>query len=316
MDAKREECGTRLPVSWLTLVLIAAAFNGGVSVVDKFVVENQIPDPIVLSFFTSTYGMISAIVMLFTLDVHLAPLRATLLAFSSGVAYLVYVVFYFAALGFNDAPVVVALTQISPVFSALWGFLLLDERFDSLTYAGVGIVLTGAVIISLERNEVEQAKTGLRLNIALKLMVVGSFVSSMSQLMLKHALEEISASDGFFWPRLGVFAGTSAMLALPSIRKRLWSAVRRIGRQVNLLIMCSEVMALVAVYVMTLAYSRGPLTLVSASGAVQPLFATLFMWLVNRIRAGTVPDRADRRLLALRLLPLGMIALGLHLLSR
>lgn len=302
-------------MGWLTLALIAAALNGGVSVVDKFVVEKQIPDPIIYSFFMSAYGMISAVVMLLTVDVHTAPLGATLLAFFSGAVYLAYIVLYFAALGYNDASVVVALAQTSPVFSALWGFLFLGERFDTLTYIGVGVVVAGAVLISLERNEDEQAKTRLRLNTALQLMVVGCFVNSISQLMLKYALEEISVWGGFFWPRLGVFAGALALLTLPSIRKRLWSAVRGIGWRVNLLIMGSEGTALGAVYTMTLAYDRGPLTLVSASSGAQPLFIMLFVWLVNRIRADTVPDKTDRRLLAIRLLPLGMIALGVYLLS-
>jgi transporter family protein len=303
-------------MDWLTLALIAAALNGGVSVVDKFVIEKQIPNPMVYSLFMGSYGIISAIVVFFAADIHIRPVGLTIMAFLSGTAYLLYIVLYFAAMSYNDASVVVALGQISPIFSTLLGFLFLNERFTMLTYLGVGLTTVGAVLISLERNEDTQLKRRLRINAALRLMVVACFIYSLNSFMLKFALEEISVWDGFFWPRMGVFAGALALLLLPSVRRQLSTALRNIGWRVNVLIMGSEGAALVAVYAMTLAFDRGPLTLVSASSATQPIFIMLFVWIVNRIRSDTIPDRTDRRLAIVRLLPLGLIAIGVYLLNR
>lgn len=303
-------------MNWLALAIIAAALNGGVSVVDKYIVAKRIPNPIAYSFFLSGVGLISAVIMLLTVDIDGTPLTATLLAAFSGTVYLAYIVLYFAAMGFGDAPVVVALAQITPIFSTVWGFIFLGERFDMLTYVGVATIIVGSILISLERHEDGKAKARLRLNTALQLMVAGCFINSISQLMLKYALKEISDWDGFFWPRLGVFLGAVVMLLLPTIRKRLLSTLREIRKGDYLLIVGNEGAALGAVFALTLAYAQGPLTLVSASSAIQPLFIMLFVWCVNRIKPDTVPDEADRRLIILRLLPLGMIGLGVYLLSR
>lgn len=303
-------------MNWSSLALLAAGLNGAVSVVDKFIVAKRIPDAIVYSLFMSVFGLASAVVMPLIVDIHTTPLMATLLALFSGTVYLAYIVLYFAAMGFGDAPVVVALAQITPIFSALWGFFCLGERLGPLTYVGVAIVIAGAILISLERSEDQGARAKLQLNTALPLMVAGCFVNSVSQLMLKYALQETSDWDGFFWPRLGVFAGALAMLLVPSHRRRLRSSLREIGPGTYSLILGNEGLALFAVFLLTLAYDRGLLTLVSASSAVQPLFIIALVWVVNRVKPGLVPDRTDRRVLAVRLLPLGMIILGVYLLSR
>jgi hypothetical protein len=92
--------------------------------------------------------------------------------------------------------------------------------------------------------------------------------------------------------------------------------IKNIGWRVNLLIMGSEATALGGTFAITLAYALGPLTLVSATRSTQPLFVMLLVWVVNSIRQGVVPDRADRRLWVLRLLPMIMIVGGVYLLGR
>jgi hypothetical protein len=145
-------------------------------------------------------------------------------------------------------------------------------------------------------------------------MALGCFFNSVSNLMLKYALTEIGVWDGFFWPRLGVFAGAGAMLIVPVVRQRMWQRLSRIGRDTYAMIAGNEGVALAAVYALTLAYGVGPLTLVSPINATQALFTMFFVWGVNRIRPNTVPDKTDRRRLAIRLLPFGMILLGVYLL--
>lgn len=303
-------------MDWLALAMLAAALNGAVSSVDKFIVAKQIPDPAMYAFFMSTVGMVSAIVMWFAQDIHIVPLGPTFLALSSGILYLAYIALYFAALAYGDASVVVALGQITPVFTTLWGFTFLGERYDTLTYVGVGLVIAGSVVLSREENVEGDTKTPAHLNQALLLMLAGCFFNSISQLMLKSSLQEIRTLDGFFWPRIGVFLGGVILIMAPSRRRALGSAFRGMDRRVYGLIAGNEVIALAAVLAMTLAYGEGPLTLVTASSATQPLFVIFFVWLVNRLRPGTVPDRTDRRLFAVRLLPLTMIGIGVYLLSR
>jgi hypothetical protein len=172
-------------------------------------------------------------------------------------------------------------------------------------------IVLGAVLISLECHQ-EATRLHLRFNAALPLMVAACLVRSLSDLLLKYPLQEISARDGFFWPRLGIFIGALAILACGSTRRQLWIALRQMNWRINLLIGSSEATALVGVLAITLAYAYGPLTLVSASSATQPLFILLLVWLLNKIKPGMVPDRTDRCLLTHRFIPLLLIIVGVY----
>jgi drug/metabolite transporter (DMT)-like permease len=298
-------------MDWLLLSLIAAALWGVVSVIDKIVIEKHIPDPIIYSFFLAVYGLVSALVVGSAEPIHLVPIGHTLLALLSGTLYLVYIWLYFMALSRSDATVVVALGQITPIFAIAWGYLFLAEVFEVTKYAGVISTVLGAALASLERHQTATG-TRLRFNSALPLMVSACFVRSLSDLLLKFSLQEISTLDGFFWPRLGIFVAALTILTGCSIRRRLWVTVRQLSWRINLLIAGSEATALTGVLAITLAYEYGPLALVAASSAAQPLFVLLLLQLMNRIRPGIILDKTDRCLLTRRSVSLLMIIVGVY----
>jgi uncharacterized membrane protein len=299
---------------WLILGLTSAALWGAVSVVDKIVIEKHIPEPLIYALFMGAYGLVSALVVGSMAPIHFEPVGSTLLAFLSGVLYFVYIWFYFMALSRSNATAVVALAQITPLFAIVWGNLLLGETFKVINYGGAISIVLGAVLISLECHQ-GAARLHLRFNTALSLMVAACLVRSLSDLFLKYPLQEISPQDGFFWPRLGIFIGALAIVACGSTRHQLRVALRQMSWRINLLIGGSEATALVGVLAITLAYQHGPLGLVSASGATQPLFILLLVWLLNRIKPGMVPDRTNRCLLTNRFIPLLLIIGGVYLLS-
>lgn len=303
-------------MTWLGFSLLAALLWTGVSVVDKVVIEKYIPNALTFSFFMSSYGLISASLFAVFFSIHLAPLIHIMLATVSGTLYLVYIVLYFASLAYSDASVVVALGQITPIFATLWGFVFLKERFEWWAYGGIVLIIFGAIGLSLESNQATDGKVKtVQLNKALQFMILACFVRSLSDLLLKSALEKVSVADGFFWPRIGIFAGACVPLGFAFVRKRLWLTIKQIGIRANLLIMGSEGAALLGTGAFTLAYAMGPLTLVSASSSVQPLLIVLLVWLLNWLHPNTIPDNTDRRSFLIRVLPFLMTIIGVYLLQ-
>lgn len=301
-------------MDWLVLSLAAAALWGGASVVDKVILEKHIPSPVLCAFFMGAYGLVSALVVGLTRPLHLDSLGAISLACLSGILYLAYILLYFTALGHGDTAVVVALGQVTPLFAACWDFLILGQLFGPLTYAGVIAVVLGAVLISLERRQ-EVTRSSPRFNRALQLMIMACFVRSLSDLSLKYALNELSGWNGFFWPRLGIFVGAVVVVLIGPGPQRLVTTIKGLGWPTNLVIMSNEVISLGATLANTLAYARGPLTLVAAAGSVQPVLIVLFVAAANVIRRGLVPEQANWRLGALRLPSLCLIISGAYLLG-
>jgi drug/metabolite transporter (DMT)-like permease len=241
-------------------------------------------------------------------------LEASLLACLSGMLYLVYILFYFAAMSRSDAVVVVALGQITPVFSTLWGYFILGEVFGAASYAGVILVVLGAVVISVESRP-GATQPSPRLNAALPLMVAACVIHSLSDLLLKYPLAELNTWSGFFWPRVGIFAAALVAVACCSIYRRLWPALKNMGWGINGLILGSEAVALAGILAITLAYDLGPLTLISALGSTQPLFILLLIGAINWIKKEAIPGRANCNLFLMRLLPMSLIISGVYLLS-
>jgi hypothetical protein len=169
-------------------------------------------------------------------------------------------------------------------------------------------------LISLERRQTA-VKSSPHFNRALLLMVIACFVRSLSDLSLKYALAELGDWDGFFWPRLGIFVGAIVVVLVGPGLPRLVTTIKGMGWQPNLLIMGNEFISLGATLANTLAYARGPLTLVTATGSVQPLLILLFVAVVNVIRRGLVPEQANWRMDALRLPSLALIIFGAYLLG-
>jgi transporter family protein len=301
-------------MDWLILSLTAAALWGGASIVDKVIVEKHLPSPVLCAFFMGAYGLVSALVVGLATPIHFDSPGAVSLACLSGLLYLGYILLYFAALSHGDTAVVVALGQVTPLFAAFWDYLILGQRFGPMTYIGVIVVVVGAGLVSLERHQA-MVKSSPRFNRALLLMVVACFVRSLSDLSLKYALTELGEWDGFFWPRLGIFAGAIVVVMAGPGLPRLVTTIKGMGWQPNLLIMGNEAISLGATLAYTLACARGPLTLVTATGSIQPLLILLFVVAVNALKRGLVPEQVNWRLDALRLPSLGLIILGAYLLG-
>jgi bacterial/archaeal transporter family protein len=302
-------------MDWLILSLTAAALWGGASVVDKVIVEKHLPSPVLCAFFMGAYGLVSALVVGLAMPLHFNSLGATSLACLSGILYLTYILLYFAALRHGDTAVVVALGQITPLFTTYWDYLIFGQVFWPMTYVGVIVLVLGAGLISLEHRQAV-VKASPRFTKALQLMVVACFVRSLSDLTLKYTLTELSGWDGFFWPRLGIFAGAVVVVLVGPGPGRLVTTIKGMGWPANLLIMGNEVISLGATLANTLAYTRGPLTLVAATGSVQPLLILLLVTAANIVRRGLVPEQANWRLGALRLPSVCLIISGAYLLGR
>lgn len=302
-------------MDWLSLSLTAAVLWGGSNVVDKVLIKNHIPGPVLCAFFTGAYGLISALVVALAVPLHFDAPGAIALACLSGILYFIYILLYLTALSHGEAAVVAALGQMTPLFAAFWDYLILGQVFGLMTYVGVGVVVLGAGLISLERRQ-EVVKTSPCFNRALLLMVIACFVRSLSDLSLKYALTELNDWDGFFWLRLGIFAGAVVMVLVGPGSERLLTTIKGMGWPINLLVMGNEGICLGATLANTLAYARGPLTLVAAAGSVQPLLILLLVAVANIIRRGLVPEQANWRLGVLRLPCLGLIISGAYLLSR
>lgn len=304
-------------MSWLVLGLSATALGSVVVTIDKIVVERYRETPWIYAYFMMCFlWLYSALLLLIRchlglVDVVAGP--ATFVALLPGIIHFATALLYTRALLWTDAATAQAVGQLRPVFALLWGFLVFQELFSPFTYGGVALIVVCCILLSIEQQT--DTRYGVRFGRSAKYLFLAALLSSLADLSTKWALTDLSFWDTFILNRLGVLPLLILPFLLPDTRRTILAALRQHGTPFLLMIALVEIGAMAALFLTVMAFSRGPLALVSATLAATPLFVQFYTQLLHHLRAPLVPSLQYRVPGALRWLLLVGIASGVYFLS-
>ena len=233
----------------------------------------------------------------------------------TGVSLIASTYFFFIGLSKGDAPVAVALFQLVPVFTLLWGCLFFNESFTAIKYIGIACVIVGASLISYVPDKAT-TKLYQRISAALPYMLVSTVITSLSYALQKYLLLKTTFLTIYFWARIGDIV--TVLLLMILIRKWLIEFVSNVKLMFGKLLylnVFNELINSSALLLLILAYSSGPLSLVSTLAATQPLFVLMFVMLANSLFKNLVTDSSTGRVVIRRLILITIIILGVFLIS-
>src|SRR6201996_8718533 len=147
--------------------------------IDKFLVDKYFhdSDTTVLMVFTAFLGVLALpILWFFDPKVLALPWLATVVMTASGVLYMGAMLFYLRAIQTEEASVVAPLFQANTLFTFALGALVLHEMPHWPQLAGAGLVIAGALGLSLDKN-MHLGSFKLRLVL---LMLAATFVVALS----------------------------------------------------------------------------------------------------------------------------------------
>jgi drug/metabolite transporter (DMT)-like permease len=302
-------------MSWFPLALLSAAIFAWVTVIDKRMVDHNFTDPFMYSLFIRIYGVISATVfVLVGGGWQPLPLWAIGVAVLAGVLGVGAGGLYFVSLTRGDAALISAVEQTRPLFALLWGTLFLGEFLDPWAYLGITAIVTGTVLLSLERDA--GAGRGLRWNRVVFLMLLGNVFHTLAGLLTKVVLTEATPDNGYFWCAVGgLVTGGLILLFWPAGRQRMRAMLTGVGLRAYAGSASNEIIANVSGLILTTALARGPLAPVSTLAATQPLFIGLFVWLERRLRHDAPVGTPKGQALLPRWLIMILIIVGVYLLG-
>ena len=135
---------------WIFLSLAAAFTLAVISLFDKRLLDHHLPSPAVLIlWFIGPELAYTAGALALTGIPRDATALIVLTALASGVGFGGGYCLLIAGLKVDEASRSVAITQIYPIFVALLSVLFLDEMLTSGQWAAIGLVVLGAVLVSL-----------------------------------------------------------------------------------------------------------------------------------------------------------------------
>jgi uncharacterized membrane protein len=265
--------------SWIWLALLAPLLWSTVNVLDKAILLRYNLTPLTYLALGGLVGTISLVVIgLGSTTVLALDNNTIVLAILSGFLYAIFTLLYFYGLQLSDVSAVAILTQTTPVFSLIWGVLLLGERYGESEYLGMGLVLLGACFAALSEEREEGGSGRLwatKTFLASAYVVAGAFALSISYLLQAVALKSTNTISVFFWQRASLVA---ISLALIWVRRDYF---RRLPLAPVELASGIEVINLLALLSLTAALAAGPLSAVTFLASVQPVFVLILVGLLG-----------------------------------
>jgi hypothetical protein len=149
------------------------------------------------------------------------------------------------------------------------------------------------------------------------LMIFGSFLMSISYAFQKFGLKYTSAEYIYLWARVGSLILSSLLLFNRSIRASATALIKTAKERKNLigiiLIISQEVLNLIGVYFILLAYRNGSISMVTTVASIQPFFVIVLVLILNTISKGMVPDNNTRSSVLIKLSAALLIIFGINL---
>lgn len=256
-------------MSWFYLALLAPLLYAIVNLFDDNLLSFVYLSPYVACISAGLYGALPLLTRFF-LPAHGLPLVLGTCAFLAGVLTLCSMFFYFKSLQTEQPSVVVALFALAPATLPLFAHVVVGERLALPQIVGLTVVLAASLGLSVSNLRQWQVSRALGLVLGAALLV------DASSLLTKYAYQHADFYAAYLYFSAGMGMGGVVFLLL-KWRDNV-QAIRRIGKRIGRLLpvfIVAEGCGLAADFVLNLAISRGPVSLVRVIESSQPMFVLL-----------------------------------------
>ncbi len=273
--------------------------------VDNHVLHARLSDPVAYDIVTAWSTVPIAVCIFLEWRVSFA-FDAWFVGTAVGFAFAFLFILYNIAMMREQGTNVVSVIYTSPLFIAVLALVFLGEKLSVTNYMGILLLVSSAFLVLYRRIDAK--------NIALGIILVYAFASSVSRVVTKSALEDVDVWSYFFWFLVGGIMGTTILAAL---RPRSLSLVlRTLDARLLLLIIATTAFSTLGLVFLYSAFSLGSVALASGLSAIQPTVVFVYSTVLLRIRPGAIPAEritgrwADaRKIGAVLLIVLGAAAL-------
>lgn len=259
-------------MNWFLIALVAPFFWAITNHIDKYLINRYFRSGGVgaLMIFSAIIGIVLLpIIYLIEPDVIYLKTSFAIFMILNGILYVVGLLPYFYALAEDEASIVVPLFQLIPFFGYLLALVVLNESLTLLQIIASLLVLSGAILISLDYNK-EKNKFKVKV---FWLMVLSSFLVALNGLIFKF----IAIGENFwitsFWEYVGFsITGIILLTFIKSYRNQFFFIFKNNRLAVLSINGTNEILNIIAKMVMNFATILAPLALVWVVNGFQPFF--------------------------------------------
>jgi uncharacterized membrane protein len=254
----------------LLFAFLAPVFWALMNVLDKFVISEKVQNALsfaaVAGIVNILYGFILALTLNWSNIRYEAMLSPVLTGSLLGFQFYVY----FIILKHEDVSHFIGLMFVYPAIVALLSFLFLQEKISAAGYAGMAIIVIGAMLLSLRVKRVNLGKSTW-------MIVIATFLSAGYEFFAKVATKNIPELNG-----ISISCMALGFAVLPVLfHKQTRNAFPLEFRKVKWALL-SEALTFLAVFSIYFAMQGLKATFVSSISAIQPVAVIVFERVVHK----------------------------------
>ena len=299
--------------NWVIIALFSAGVSGLVSIFDKTVLYRYVTNshtlPVIIALIQMTFGIVTILIVS---TFEAIQLQYFFWPFIAGALFGLQGHLFLKVTFSNEVTRTVPFSQIYPIFTAFFALLFLDENILLYQWAGIILVVIGAILIVMDfSGDFWKIKI---IDKAFGLLIIGSLLYSAANITSKLAVEEASIIQvhavrmfalGFIFFLLN-FRRDSYLDLKNMIQSKSKGFLFVFGNEV--------VLVNIHFYFALLALSLGPVSLVTAILSVRSLFLLLFTILVSVLFKWSLGESITPKIILINGLSTTIIVVGLVLL--
>jgi len=288
-------------MSWILFTILASFLFALTNIVDKFMLNKLIKNPMILTIFTGVLGLITGIIVFFFHGLSHLSIQNTAMAIFAGVIYLLMILFYFKAASYQEISRIVPIFQFNPIIVGLLAFIFLGEVFSLAKYAGILLLVMGSAMISIEKSEGK-----FHVNKSIWLIILSTLALSLNYFLSKYLLNFADYWTIFSYERIGAFL---VVIPLIFIYFRDFKLVFK-QKIPAVVVSMNELTNIAGIIFITLALSSGPVTLVTGLAAVQPFFVLATAIFASIFFPKIIQENISGKILLVKIFAIILIFIG------
>lgn len=300
-------------MSWFLIALGAPILWAIVNISDNYLVVNfsqkekeRSSGGLVL--FSSLIGIfIAFFIFLSTPYIFDISFLDKVLLFITGGLTIVWILFYLYALEIDDVSSVVPWFLTIPVFGYILGYLFLGEILSFFQIIGSIIILSGAIIISIDFKE---DKKSIK-HKPVFYMICASLAAAISGVIFKVVTIDGDFWVSSFWEYFGLgFIGLIIYFFIPKYRQEFNYMNRTGGRKIFLVNIVSELMSISGNLLTNFAILLAPVTMVYLVSSFQPAIVLILSIIGTKFFPHIIKENISKKVLIPKVIAICIMILG------
>lgn len=256
---------------WLFYSLLFPVLFAVVNIIDDNFLRKVYRSAYFGAIISGFFGMLPLALSLF-FPIQIASFQVILTGIFCGFLTCIYYYFYLKALGEENPSVVIALSNLTPVFALSIAFLFLGETLTSKHLLGFIIIIIASSILSLTKFSLKKTS----ISKGLLSVIIASFIYAVVGVLSKFVYNNVDFVSGYMYFAVGLGIGGLFLSIVPKGGRGFYKEFGKKFTKYIVVFFFIELLGISAEMLNNLAISTGPISLVKVVEGIQPIYVLLF----------------------------------------